>query len=318
MYGPTPGAGTPFVSGRASTPAPGSGAFGGGAAATGPAGGSGRGPVSRSSDDIARTIFDNMDRERKGKLSREDLPGFWRDRMSELDTSKDGFVTFEEFKANREKLTGRPPMSTGGGLGGGVGGGPGMAGSLGGGLGGGPGGPGGLGGPGGPGGVAGPGFAPGAGGIARSGGMPGGGIASADPFFRNFDRQNSGRIRREDVPEWMRERFFEMVDSNRDGVVDHDEFSANYGKLWETSRPGRGNVAAGRGGPGGPGGAGAGRGEGRGEAGRGGDAAPSFTRPRGTGERDQRDDRIEQLEKELRDMRKALEDLRKRDPGNPR
>src|SRR5262249_33779770 len=81
--------------------------------------------------------------------------------------------------------------------------------------------------PGAPGGFGG-GMAGGAGG--RLGGPP-----QPDQFFKNFDRQNTGKIRREDVPEWMRERFFEMLDTNKDGVVDQDEFRANYGKLWETA-----------------------------------------------------------------------------------
>lgn len=125
------------------------------------------------------------------------------------------------------------------------------------------------------------------------------GMPPSDPFFRNFDRQGTGKIRRDDVPEWMRDRFFEMVDTNKDGVVDQEEFNANYSKLWGTSRPGGGRgVAAGRN-PGEP------------------SPAPT-TRPAGeppvarSRDRDPRDERIEQLETELREMRKALDSMRKK------
>lgn len=202
-------------------------------------------------------------------------------------------------------LGGRPggmSGSTGGGLGGAMGGeSGGRGGSLGGGM---P--PGGLG-----------------GGFGR--GLGSGGPPQADAFFRNFDRQNNGKIRREDVPEWMRDRFFEILDTNKDGVVDQSEFNANYNKLWETASARRMSPAGGRGGPGGPGAGGRGEGvaraEGgsRSEGGRGGDASP----PGGVAERraapgigvgrDQRDERIEQLEQELKEMRKALESMRTKD-----
>lgn len=112
------------------------------------------------------------------------------------------------------------------------------------------------------------------------------GPGSSDAFFRNFDRQNTGRIRREDVPDWMRERFFEVTDTNKDGVVDQEEFSANYNKLWEPGqRPGMARSAARN-------------------------SAPEASGRRGA-ERDPRDERIEQLERELREMRKALESMKK-------
>lgn len=138
-----------------------------------------------------------------------------------------------------------------------------------------------------------PGLASGsAGGAGRGFGSFGGrGPGSSDAFFRNFDRQNTGRIRREDVPDWMRERFFEVTDTNKDGVVDQEEFSANYNKLWES-----GNRA---------GGLGTGRITAR-------NNLPEAAGRRGA-ERDPRDERIEQLERELREMRKALENMKKPD-----
>jgi beta-lactamase regulating signal transducer with metallopeptidase domain len=112
------------------------------------------------------------------------------------------------------------------------------------------------------------------------------GTASSDAFFRNFDRQNTGRIRREDVPDWMRERFFEITDTNKDGVVDQEEFSANYNKLWEPGqRPGMARSATRN--------------------------IPPEASGRRSAERDPRDERIEQLERELREMRRVLENMKK-------
>ncbi|MBL8822378.1 MAG: M48 family metalloprotease [Planctomycetia bacterium] len=130
-----------------------------------------------------------------------------------------------------------------------------------------------------------------AGGLRGFGSLGSRGSGSPDAFFRNFDRHNTGKIRREDVPDWMRERFFEVTDTNKDGIVDQEEFSANYNKLWEqgnrTGGPGGGRVTA--------------RNNISDGAGR-----------RGA-DRDPRDDRIEQLERELREMRKALENMKKPD-----
>lgn len=179
----------------------------------------------------------------------------------------------------------------------GLGGGQGMGGAAAGGLGGGSGG--------------------GFGGVAFGGGSgtPPGGVATgsmrfgspppADVFFRNFDRQGTGKIRREDVPEFMRERFFELVDSNKDGVVDLEEFGANYNKMWDSRRTQnpRGGMAVGRNND---------------------DKTlptsspdrPGITAPART--RDPRDEKIEQLETELREMRKTLDSLRKRNEGGSR
>lgn len=162
-------------------------------------------------------------------------------------------------------------------------------------------------------------------GRAMSGAAPGSNPLQADQFYRNFDRQGTGKIRREDVPEWMRDRFFEVLDTNHDGVVDQAEFSANYSKLWETGRRGAPAAARGVGGDGRRGEGSRGEGIGRGEGGGRGEGSaragegrteptpPAASRGRGG---DPRDERIEQLEQELKDMRKALEDLRSKDrPG---
>ena len=320
--GNLPPVGAPPGKGDGRLPPLGMGGSGGGISGGMAAGG---GPA--LTDERLKTMFDNMDKDKTGRLTKDQFTPLWRERFDEFDKNHDGVVTFDEFKGSRDKLMQR--------MGGGVISGGGFGGQMG-----GPGGPGGLGGSGQAGGLStggGPagGFGGGVGGgfgggVARGGpgaGFPGG-APPADPFFRNFDKQNTGKIRKEDVPEWMRERFFEMLDTNHDGVVDHDEFTANYSKLWETPSSRRGAASAtsrgrsegaGRGEGTGrgeasarPGGGGRGEGVGGGEAGgrpspgRGeGDARPGF--------RDPRDERMQQLEKELNDLRKTLDDLKRKD-----
>lgn len=171
--------------------------------------------------------------------------------------------------------------------------------------------------PGGPGGGSGFGGAFPPGGPGSPSGPAGfGGRASADPFFRNFDRRGTGKIERNDVPEWMRERFFETLDSNKDGTVDQTEFNDGYSKFWGAN-PGAAGM---RGGMTASGGGGIGRGGmagglGGGGSGRGGAAAGSApARAGGRTERDPRDERIEQLEKELNELRIMLDGLKKKDP----
>jgi len=88
----------------------------GGMGGGGPGGG---GWANMSPDDRAKMMFDNMDKSKTGKISKEQFPGFWRDRFAEFDTNKDGFVDLEEFKVASAK------MMPGGGRGGPGGGGPG-------------------------------------------------------------------------------------------------------------------------------------------------------------------------------------------------
>lgn len=279
--------------------------------------------ASRDPDEMARTMFHNLDKKQEGKVAREDFPGFMRDRFDEYDTNQDGFVNLDEFKANFQKLmanrgsggrvgfstTPPPPGSTSGGsIGFGVGGSLPPTPSTGGGAGFGalpPGGPGG-------GGFGGGGFPPG--GPGGPGGF--GGRASADPFFRNFDRRGTGKIERNDVPEWMRERFFETLDSNKDGTVDQTEFNEGYSKFWgATPSPGgvRGGASGGAAGGIGRGGMAGGLGGGGG-GGRGGAAGGPPARAGGRADRDPRDERIEQLEKELNELRNMLDGLKKKDP----
>ncbi|HQR06626.1 MAG TPA: M56 family metallopeptidase [Gemmatales bacterium] len=275
---------------------------GGGMAGTGGMGGRDR-SSNPLTDQRLKMMYDNMDKDNSGRITKEQFPGFLRDRFDEFDKNHDGFVTLEEFKASAEKLQPRAGGMASGGFGG--------SGGLGSGGGMGLGGAGGLG------------TMPGGGGMGSTGGLGGGfgggmgggpaawaGFPPADPFFRNFDRQNTGKIRKEDVPEWMRERFFEMLDTNRDGVVDREEFAANYNKLWETPTSQRAARSTARGEGGRPGRAEAG---GRGEGAPAGGGAFNPTRPAGDG--DPRDNRIEQLEKELQDMRKALEGLKGKEGG---
>lgn len=149
----------------------------------------------------------------------------------------------------------------------------------------------------------------GLGGAAAGGGMPGGRglVESSNPFFRNFDRRGTGKIERNDVPEWMRERFFEMLDANKDGSVDQNEFNERYSSFWGTPPGGgRGGMSAG----GGRGGMAGGFGGGRGGAAAG--SAPTRASD-GRGERDPRDERIEQLEKELKELRDMLNHFKKQE-----
>lgn len=100
------------------------GGMGGGPGMGGPGGG---GPwANRSPEEMAKTMFDNMDRNKTGKLTKEQFPGMWRDRFEEVDTNKDGFVDLAEFKAGAAKMMqgrggpggGRGPGGPGGGGGG--------------------------------------------------------------------------------------------------------------------------------------------------------------------------------------------------------
>jgi len=96
----------------------------GGMGGGGPGGG---GPwAGRSPDEMAKTMFDNIDKNKTGKLTKEQFPGFWRERFPEFDTNKDGFVDFEEFKAGSAKM-----MQNRGGRGGPGGGGGGDGGGRG-------------------------------------------------------------------------------------------------------------------------------------------------------------------------------------------
>lgn len=67
--------------------------------------GGGGGPFAgRNPDEMAKTMFDNIDRNKTGKVTKEQFPGFMRERFEEYDTNKDGFVDFEEYKAGFAKF----------------------------------------------------------------------------------------------------------------------------------------------------------------------------------------------------------------------
>lgn len=92
---------------------------GGGGMGGGPGGGGpGGGPWSGNQDERIKAMFDRMDRDKTGKLNKEQFPGFWRDRFDEFDTNKDGFVNLDEYKAGYTKII----SSMGGGMRGGPGG----------------------------------------------------------------------------------------------------------------------------------------------------------------------------------------------------
>jgi Ca2+-binding EF-hand superfamily protein len=69
----------------------------------GPGGGMG-GPFGGNSEERARVMFNNMDRNKTGKISKENFPSFWQSRFEEFDANKDGFVDQDEFKNNFEKV----------------------------------------------------------------------------------------------------------------------------------------------------------------------------------------------------------------------
>lgn len=81
---------------------------GGGRGEGGGRGGPGRGGMNGQfggdPNAIAKVMFDNMDKNKTGKLTKDQLPNFFQSRFEEWDTNKDGFIDFEEFKAGQEKL----------------------------------------------------------------------------------------------------------------------------------------------------------------------------------------------------------------------
>lgn len=85
----------------------------------------------RSPDEMAKTMFDNVDKNKTGKITKEQFPNFIRAGFDDYDTNKDGFVNLDEFKAGWAKTMasrggpgggGRGPGGGGGGPGGGRGG----------------------------------------------------------------------------------------------------------------------------------------------------------------------------------------------------
>lgn len=82
---------------------------------------------------------------------------------------------------------------------------------------------------------------PGGGGFGRPGG--GGGFGDPKAFaerLRGFDKNKDGKLTKDELPEFMQERFFERADTNKDGVIDDKELQ----KAAETSpgRPGGGGA----------------------------------------------------------------------------
>jgi Ca2+-binding EF-hand superfamily protein len=62
------------------------------------------GPFGGNSEERMKMIFNNADKKKTGKISKEDFPGFWQNRFDEFDTNKDGFVDYDEFKVGYEKF----------------------------------------------------------------------------------------------------------------------------------------------------------------------------------------------------------------------
>jgi hypothetical protein len=94
----------------------GGGPGGRGAGPGGPGGGPGGPPPGGG-------MFEQSDENKDGKLSRDEAPGFLRDRFDQIDTNKDGFISREEDTAFMQQGgpggRGGGPMGKGGGPGGG-------------------------------------------------------------------------------------------------------------------------------------------------------------------------------------------------------
>ena len=58
-------------------------------------------------------------------------------------------------------------------------------------------------------------------GAPRRGGPPGGGF-TPEGLFR-FDRNDDGKVSKEELPEFLRERILPRLDANKDGVIDKQE-----------------------------------------------------------------------------------------------
>lgn len=166
--------------------------------------------------------FESLDANKDGKLSKDEFPEQARAFFDMIDTNKDGFIDKQESDESIRRM--REQFGGGGGMGGGPGAGPG-----------------GFGGPGGPGGFAGP------GGFGGPGG-PGGGRRGFD--FADLDQNGDGKLTREEYPERIRQ-FFDMVDTNQDGVVDKAEFDEARRRMMERMRQGGGFPGGSP--PGGPG-----------------------------------------------------------------
>jgi hypothetical protein len=80
-------------------------AFAKGRGGRGPGGPGGRG---RGPGGPGGGMFEQSDANKDGKLSRDEAPGFLRDRFAEIDTNKDGFISREEDTAARPRGPGGP------------------------------------------------------------------------------------------------------------------------------------------------------------------------------------------------------------------
>ena len=60
-------------------------------------------------------MFEQSDANKDGKLSRDEAPGFFRDRFDEVDTNKDGFISRDEDTALPPPGRSRRPCSEEGG-----------------------------------------------------------------------------------------------------------------------------------------------------------------------------------------------------------
>jgi Ca2+-binding EF-hand superfamily protein len=187
--------------------------------------------ASASTDDrtrnFAQEIVRRYDRNSDGKLDQQELQSTTRLRMGwqQFDANRDSILDLEEVTAYLR--------AQGGGFGGGGFGGPGFGGGFGG------------------GGFGGGGFG--------GGGDPRGGRGNENPeegmrrFLGRFDRNNDGKLARDEFPRFFPAERFDEMDTNRDGQIDTQEFTKGMEGM-------RGRFGGFGGGGGGPGGFGRGRG----------------------------------------------------------
>ncbi len=199
-----------------------------------PPGGPGFGPPSPEQM-FARLM--ERDQDKDGKLSKDEVPDFLKERFEAVDTNEDGFIDEEELKGAMQALMAAFGPRRPGGPGG-----PG------------PGGPG-FGGPG----PGGPGFGPGTPGLAPE--------PLLEQLFKTHDKDEDGKLTEDELPEPLKALLKEL-DENEDDALDMNELKKNPEKVMTAMGPapggrpggplGPGGLIGGFGGPGGPGGAGPG------------------------------------------------------------
>lgn len=90
---------------------------------------------------------------------------------------------------------------------------------------------------------------PGGPGGQRPGGPGGGNIVQR---IMGMDKNNDGKVTKDEMPEQMRQRILERADTNKDGAIDKQEAEKMAEQIRARGGGGRGGQGGGRGGQGGP------------------------------------------------------------------